>query len=171
MEFPYNIVGFIVFALFLTVAVNYYNHRNARQKQAHVLSQIPDTTKAIHLDVKSRLSAISPVSFNLVWQRAEVIFIENCIFYFGYFLFPFGLFRMYRGVIQLNVKNAQVRNLLDDRPSYFIETARIEGRKLVITFSRGLNTLLVRRTMTLNVDDSGKLEDIRQILKPALLTP
>ncbi len=165
MEICYSAIAFMLVVIVLVVAANYYNDQNARHKKTTVLDRLQNSGKVIHLDVKSSARALSLTGFQFLWQRAEVIFIENAVFYFGYFPLLFGRFRMYWGVAQLSIQNAKMPKLLSDSYSFIIDSARIDKNHLTIAYSRKNNLLPVKRAMTLVIDDTSKLEEIGQMLK------
>ena len=165
MEICYSAIAFMLIGSVLVVAVNYYNDQNARHKKTIVLDQLRNSGKVIRLDVKSSARAVSFTSFQFLWQRAEVIFIENAVFYFGYFPLLFGRSRMYRGVAQLSLQNANTPKLLSDSYSFIIDSAKIDKNHLTIAYSRKNDILPIKRAMTLVIDDTSKLEEIGQMLK------
>lgn len=163
MEICYSAIVLVFFAIILAIAANYYNDQNSRRKKAAVLDHLRNS-KILHMDVKGSTRAVSPVGFQALWQRAEVILAENVVFYFGYSLL-FGRLRMHHGIAQLSIRNTTAPQLLSGIYSFFIDSAKLDKSTLKIAYSRDNDLLPTKRIMTLVIDDAGKLDEIKRMLK------
>ena len=160
-----NFVGspaFFALALTIGIIVWIIRDRNNRKDRDRLIHEIENSkVKAVYYDTKSTLKTGTIFAGHFEWEKAELIFTEKSILYFGYASI-FG-YRLYMHIRHWYLRGENLPHKLSQ--SAPINDLVVEGENLVITSLLRKNEV----TITLkNIVNSEQFETIKKMLDISL---